>query len=484
MKKPEQQINLKSFGWQYNSMLSHLFKVFYLIGELVMVNLAIIISFYLVSSNKVLQFELSLNDYVSTIPILLLLSILYIDYLGMTQFFRKTYTDVFISSFIFGFLSILSTSTIAYFAKWFLQQRYVLIYAGLITVVLSFIWSGLCLRISKAIYQRGKLLIIATSQAEADWLFNKIQYELSSLHLDYIGYIVTTDLALLSKQINLSTEVMMAETLDEKLKSDLLLYCSDHDKTIYVVPKFSDLIFSKFRVLQFYDMPTFMIDSLGLTFQQRLFKRVFDFIFSLLVLLITLPFQLIIFLLIKLNSRGPAIFKQERSTLDGKTFLVYKFRTMVDEAEAKFGDHLSTQNDPRVTRLGKFLRDRRLDELPQFLNILLGDMSVVGPRPERPTLISEIEERVPGFTQRLKVKAGLTGLAQVYGKYDTKPEDKLRFDMMYIRNYSFLMDMRIIIQTIQAILPSNIYSRKITMGNFAATGISPDNVHKEDHDES
>ncbi len=126
----------------------------------------------------------------------------------------------------------------------------------------------------------------------------------------------------------------------------------------------------------------------------------------------------------------------------------------------------SNKNDPRVTKFGRFLRDIRLDELPQFFNILCGDMSVVGPRSDRPTTIGQFEDDIPGYDQRLKVKSGLTGLAQVYGRYDTDPEDKLRFDMMYIKNYSFLLDLKIIFQTVRAMRPSNIYLETDAQNNF------------------
>jgi lipopolysaccharide/colanic/teichoic acid biosynthesis glycosyltransferase len=201
-------------------------------------------------------------------------------------------------------------------------------------------------------------------------------------------------------------------------------------------------------------MPTFMIDSLGLTFQQRLFKRAFDIVFSLLALVITAPLQIIIAIAVCANSHGSALYSQDRITLSGKIYKVYKFRTMVDAAEEKFGAYQSSMDDERVTPIGRLLRNTHLDELPQFVNILKGDMSTVGPRSDRPTTVGEFEDNIPGYNQRLKVKSGLTGLAQIYGKYNSSPEDKLRFDMMYIKNYSFLNDMKIILQTIRTMLPS------------------------------
>jgi lipopolysaccharide/colanic/teichoic acid biosynthesis glycosyltransferase len=197
-----------------------------------------------------------------------------------------------------------------------------------------------------------------------------------------------------------------------------------------------------------------MIDNLGLTFQQRVFKRAFDITFSLGALILSAPLQLIIALAICVNSHGSALYSQDRITLSGRIYKVYKFRTMVDAAEEKFGAYQSSMDDERVTPIGRFLRNTHLDELPQFLNILKGDMSTVGPRSDRPTTVGEFEDNIPGYNQRLKVKSGLTGLAQVFGKYNSNPEDKLRFDMMYIKNYSFLNDMKIILQTIRTMLPS------------------------------
>jgi exopolysaccharide biosynthesis polyprenyl glycosylphosphotransferase len=284
-------------------------------------------------------------------------------------------------------------------------------------------------------------------------MFLKVRNELRTLHINYVGYALTENMEQVLKAVERSTEIMISSTVKEADKSRLFLYGANLDKTIYVVPQFSDLIYTKFRVIQFHDMPTFMIDSLGLTFQQRIFKRSFDIVFSLLISIITLPFQLIIALAIRINSSGPILYSQDRITESGRIYKVYKFRTMVDGAEEIFGAFQSSLDDPRVTRVGRFLRETHMDELPQFLNILRGDMSVVGPRSDRPNTIEAFETDIPGYNQRLKVKSGLTGLAQIYGKYNSDPEDKLRFDMMYIKNYSFILDVKIILQTLRAMLP-------------------------------
>ena len=163
------------------------------------------------------------------------------------------------------------------------------------------------------------------------------------------------------------------------------------------------------------------------------------------------PLMLLSAIAIKLDDGGPVLFKQKRLTYHGKEFYVYKFRSMVVNAE-KAGPQLAKENDSRITRVGRILRKCRLDELPQLINILRGDMSGVGPRPERPELAEEYEKTMPEFEFRLQVKAGLTGYAQVTGLYDTLPYDKLKMDLMYIENYSIFLDLRIILMTLKTAL--------------------------------
>jgi len=173
---------------------------------------------------------------------------------------------------------------------------------------------------------------------------------------------------------------------------------------------------------------------------------------SVIGLIILSPFMLIIAAAIKIDDGGSIIYKQKRLTINGKEFFVYKFRSMIPNAEKNGVPQLATGSDSRITRVGKFLRKCRLDELPQLFNIIKGDMSVVGPRPERPELTEKYEREMPEFKFRLKVKAGLTGYAQVTGVYDTTPYDKLKMDLMYIERYSMVMDLRIILMTIKTMI--------------------------------
>lgn len=183
----------------------------------------------------------------------------------------------------------------------------------------------------------------------------------------------------------------------------------------------------------------------------KLYKRLIDIVGSIIGLFIGLPLILIFGLLIKLEDRGPIFYKQERLGLNEKNFYVYKLRSMRTDAEKNGGAQWAQKNDPRITKVGSFIRKTRIDEIPQLFNILVGDMSIIGPRPERPELTYIFDKEIPGFRQRLIVKPGLTGLAQVNGGYDISPKEKLIWDAEYINNRSIFLDIKIILLTIKVI---------------------------------
>lgn len=178
-------------------------------------------------------------------------------------------------------------------------------------------------------------------------------------------------------------------------------------------------------------------------------KRFWDLVFGLIGFIISIPFIIIFGIIIKLTSKGPIFFKQERVGYMGKNFYVVKLRSMRNNAEAKTGAVWAQKNDPRVTPVGRFMRKTRIDELPQFWNVLKGDMSLVGPRPERPELTEKFYEQWPEFPQRLRIIPGITGYAQVNGGYDISPEEKCHLDNYYIEHYSFAFDMKIAFQTVR-----------------------------------
>ncbi len=225
-----------------------------------------------------------------------------------------------------------------------------------------------------------------------------------------------------------------------------LKYCFEKNIRCYSIPKISDILLRNADSIHLFDTTLMLSRNRGLTVEQEFVKRVMDIVFSLVGLVIASPFMLVIAFLIKVYDGGPVFYKQNRLTKDGKVFQILKFRSMKVQSEKK-GARLAMKDDDRITPVGKVLRQIHFDELPQIFNILKGDMSLVGPRPERPEIAQEYLKEIPEFNYRLKVKAGLTGYAQVYGKYNTTPYDKLKLDLTYIETYSVVQDIKLLMLT-------------------------------------
>lgn len=243
-------------------------------------------------------------------------------------------------------------------------------------------------------------------------------------------------------------------------RNQILKQCYKINVRTYTVPKISDILLRSSIELNIFDSPLYLSRNVGgLTWDQAVGKRIVDVLLAGAMLILTSPFFAIIGLLIKLTDKGPIFYRQERLTQNGQVFLILKFRTMIVNAEAETGPVKAGERDRRILPVGNFLRATRLDELPQLINILKGEMSLVGPRPERPELARIITKNIPEFEYRLKVKAGLTGYAQIYGRYCTTSYDKLKLDLTYIRNYSMWMDLKLMIMT-----PKVLFMKESTDG--------------------
>ncbi len=246
-------------------------------------------------------------------------------------------------------------------------------------------------------------------------------------------------------------DAVIINDIPHSLRSEILKYCLEKSIRVYINPKISDIIIRGADDFNMFDTPLLLNRNSGLKFEQKLMKRCLDLILSIIGLVIALPFMIITAIAIKAYDGGPILYRQKRLTIGGRKFYVYKFRSMIVNAEKKSGAVLAKENDSRITPVGKLIRKIRFDELPQLLNILMGDMSFVGPRPERPEIAKKYMETMPEFSYRLKTKAGLTGYAQVMGKYNTTPYDKLKMDLMYIERQSLLLDLRIILMTVKTV---------------------------------
>ena len=247
-------------------------------------------------------------------------------------------------------------------------------------------------------------------------------------------------------------EAILLNDIPSEDKNDILKECFRIGKRVYFTPKISDIIGKNSEDINLFDTPLFLCRNSGISGGQRILKRVFDLFFSILALIVFSPIFVLVAVAIKLEDRGPVFYKQDRVTIGGKVFGIVKFRSMIEDAEKDGKPIPAGEDDNRITKVGRFIRATRIDELPQLINIIAGDMSIVGPRPERVEHVEKYTQDIPEFAFRLKVKGGLTGVAQVFGKYNTSPLNKLKMDLYYITNYSLLLDLQIIFETIKILV--------------------------------
>ncbi len=251
-------------------------------------------------------------------------------------------------------------------------------------------------------------------------------------------------------------EVILAMKGDARKKAmEVIDQCNGCPVNFKIVPDMYDIVMGQARTNQIYGFPLIDIMPQYMPEWERQVKRLMDIITSMVVLLLFSPLWLLTAVAIMVDSRGSALYKQERVGLNGKNFMVYKFRSMAQNAESKTGPQWAQKADPRVTRVGQIIRKMRIDEVPQFLNVLKGEMSVIGPRPERPFFVEKFKKEIPFYARRLKVKPGITGWAQIKGGYDLSAETvktKLQYDLFYLENMSLRMDLKVILNTIYIML--------------------------------
>lgn len=260
-----------------------------------------------------------------------------------------------------------------------------------------------------------------------------------------------------------------------QIRNHILKYCYGNGKRAYMTPKISDILVRSAEDVNLFDTPLIMTRNGRISIEQAFMKRMMDLVIAGMACVAAAPFMVLTALAVKLQDGGPVIYKQKRLTMDGREFYVYKFRSMWMDAEKDGVARLAHSGDRRITPVGRWIRKVRLDELPQLFNILKGEMSLVGPRPERPEIIRKYEKKFPEFQYRLRVKAGLTGYAQIFGKYNTTPYDKLKMDLYYIQNYSVMLDVKLMIQTVKI-----LFMKESTegIGVEQTTALEPEEVYE------
>ncbi len=378
-------------------------------------------------------------------------------YFVLLYFFTSTYgglkigylksLDLFLSQvFSLLFVNVLTYFQLSLMNNWWLKPDYFLM-ATAVQLLFAAVWSNICNLFYRKVFPPRDLLLVYGERPIEDimqkFASRKDKYNI----VKCIN--IKEGMAAVEKEAEKKYGAVVLWDIPTEERNKLLKFCYSRSVRVYMMPKIPDVLIKGSDQLHLFDTPILLTREYALTVEQRIAKRVIDIVCALILVVITSPFMLITAICIKCYDGGPVLYKQVRCTMGGRKFKIMKFRSMRVDAEKDGVARLASKNDSRITPVGRFIRAVRIDELPQLFNILAGDMSFIGPRPERPEIIEQYVEEMPEFVFRMKVKAGLAGYAQVYGKYNTTPYDKLKLDLSYIENYSVWMDLRLMLLTLK-----------------------------------
>ncbi len=421
-------------------------RILIILTDLFIVFGSILLSYYILGrSNLMENYEDNIRAFYIISPIIGLLYLILMYAFGLYSFTRRKLGDVVYTVSLISISLMIGIMATCFFVRGgaMALPRSIIFLSTAIYWILLTAWRILVWRMAKKNHGIRDITLIGP---EAPQLADILQSKYKDIYR--IKYICQENDENLPFAVRRSDEVFLSAGVSNKGREKILMAAADRGTGVYFVPEYRDVSIMSATMLKTDDIPTFHIDRMGLTLEERMVKRMADLVLGITGFILALPIGVIAAIAVKWDG-GPVFYSQERLTREGKIFKILKFRTMVPDAEKLSGPVLAGEKDLRITKVGNLLRAIRMDELPQILNILKGDMSIVGPRPERPFFAEQFEEQIPQYRQRLKMKAGLTGLAQVEGKYNTSFEDKLRYDLLYISNYSLFQDFLIILQTIK-----------------------------------
>lgn len=322
-----------------------------------------------------------------------------------------------------------------------------LFYMTFAEVAVIILWTMASSAIYRKIYSPRNMLVVHGDRPVEDILHKfatrKDKYRVNKcMHIKRgIGEIC--------EEIETGYDAVVLWDIPAEVRNKIYKYCFGKNIRVYIMPKIPDILIKGAEQLHLFDTPILLTREYVLSVEQRMAKRLIDFVCALILCIVASPIMLLTAVAIKLYDGGPVLYKQVRCTRDMKEFYILKFRSMRTDAEKDGVARLASKHDDRITPIGRFIRMVRIDELPQLFNILKGEMTFIGPRPERPEIIKQYLEEMPEFVFRTKVKAGLAGYAQVYGKYNTTPYDKLKLDLFYIENYSVWLDIKLMLLTLK-----------------------------------
>ncbi len=356
-------------------------------------------------------------------------------------FLSQVFSTIIANGMVFAILSLMNAGLV--------NVKPILVMTGL-EMLFNLIWVFASDAIYKLVFPPRQLLLVHGERPIEDILYKfgtrKDRYNIA----ECIN--VNKGIDTIKEEILQRYDGVVLWDIPTSDRNTLMKYCYNQSIRVYMMPKIPDVIVMGCEKMHLFDTPILLTREYALRIEQRFIKRTIDLVCALLLVLITSPIMLLTAIIIKLSDRGPVFYKQVRCTINNKEFHIIKFRSMRVDAEKDGVARLASKGDPRITPFGRFIRTVRIDELPQLFNIIKGDMSFIGPRPERPEIIKQYMEDMPEFAFRTKVKAGLAGYAQVYGKYNTTPYDKLKLDLTYIENYSVWLDIKLMLLTLKVLI--------------------------------
>jgi exopolysaccharide biosynthesis polyprenyl glycosylphosphotransferase len=432
-----------------------LIKLLELLTFLVVTHISYYLAFLIRYQNNF--HEENVSAYMNTAPYISLAILLIIGTSGYLDMAKKPHGEVLLKTVGVSFLMTLSTTFAVFYARSFAFPRTIIV-IGAIVMVLTFSLTKYLFIATVLKFRKRKKVVIVVPRIYDSIFINKTVA--ATIKFDDIKRIVYEDDKELMSRITIGEKIIIAETVTSETKDRLIKWSLGKEKSVSIVPTLYEIAQMNASLEQMVDTPFYKIDQLNISFERQIAKRVFDLFFGSVLLAISAPIILLFALLVKLQDGGSSFYTQKRVSYGRKEFNVIKLRTMIENAENESGAVFASSNDTRITKLGNFMRKHRIDELPQFMNVLKGDMSIVGPRPERPEFVSEFIKDIEGFEHRFLTKAGITGLAQVLGDYNTSASEKLKYDIIYIRNANILFDLKMIVMTIKVIFLGLFYNKE------------------------
>ena len=416
-----------------------------MIGDVGLFNLSILLAFYWRFGRVIPEYNFDMYERSAIYISLLFLFVNF--FLGVYVYYNRRISDIIFNTVLAQTITILGLTMITFMGRLFAFPRLVLGYSFLLSILILGIWRIFIYYMYVRFTSNYKVAVLSYEHELPAVLEN---FNSAKNNKHKVTYVVSDHFVENAKAIIDKVDIFyLTKGLPDETRREIIDIIIKHEKTILLPSTFDNLLMLRPNLMNFEDESVMGMTQFRIKPESAFLKRIFDIVVGILMLIVASPFMLITAILVKLTSPGPIIYKQVRITMNQREFKILKFRTMSATAEAKSGPVLATEHDSRITPVGKYLRKFRLDELPQIFNVLKGDMSIVGPRPERPFFVNQFNEQEPHYYLRHNVRAGITGYAQVYGKYASDYHSKLKFDLLYNKTYSIFLDARILLQTIK-----------------------------------